>query len=193
MKQHYITRTDDIGYSYGAEKAATAAECAFDYDIEAERGIWMEPVAVAQRGLLRLLKDFQSAGVALDDYVQGTDSEPYLAARQEAASGRMPFARYIGGLLRASNIAIAHALSTDSFGVRADAALLAQANMQANIIWGTDSELSLNMPMLNTTKDLQKNHSEQRVHGRPVVGMRHAGGDDIDLHAALVLEAYGQG
>jgi hypothetical protein len=181
-----VTRADFIGYSYGADTAAVATGDAREYGVEADRSILMEPASTAERGLVALLKAFKSSESPLASYVEATESQPLFEARCLADSGLV---RYVGGLLRLSNIAIAHALSSDSFRGRLDYALLMQPEVRISLAWGGKSELTDNAAMTQTLEAMVRTHGADRLNAIVIPEMHHAGGDDIDLHAAIVLQA----
>lgn len=176
---------DVLGYSAGADEGAEAAKEMRVYGLRCMRGVWTEPVSSAQPGIMSLGKRFFKSGEALDGYVAAADSEPLLEARRRADTG-MP--RYIGGLLRPSNIAIAKALSRSHFAVRAKDALAVQPQLRALIAWGSASEITDNQCMSETVRDLERDFGPERVGHMVLRGMHHAGGDDIDLHAAIMLQ-----
>ncbi|MDB5169804.1 MAG: hypothetical protein JWN82_200 [Candidatus Saccharibacteria bacterium] len=178
-----VRTLDTLGYSYGADRAATAASEAANFEIEAERGVWAESPAVANRGL-KLLTDFARSGKVLDDYVNAAQSDPLIEARKIAHKGS---ARYWAGMARVGNLATAITLARDSFSGRALAALQEQPGMRATVAWGTASEITDNDRMEQIAHDLQTAFPG-RVGALALEGMHHAGGDDIDLHAAIMLQ-----
>lgn len=182
-----IDATEQIGYSYGAEKAATTARRANEgsYGIRVDRAVLMEPVSVVKRSLLALGRSFQRSGAHLDAAVEAASSEPLAQARQEADSG---LTRYIGGLLRLSNLAIIKSLATDKFETRVEQALNYQPTLRAAIVWGSRSELASPADLGAIVARLGRRFGQEKVAGLEMAGMYHAGGDDIDLHAAMVLQ-----
>ncbi len=173
-----------LGYSYGAETAATAAAEASKFGIAACRGVWVEPPAVVNRSVRQLLSQFRHAGHRLDEYVTAPQSRPLIEARELADKG---FMRYAGGMGRLSNMAIATTLSKDTFEPRVRSALKAQQELDVTIAWGTASEITPHERMVRMVEDLQ-GEFPLRVGALAVEGMHHAGGDDIDLHAAIMLQ-----
>lgn len=191
---------DAIGYSYGADAAASAAAEALEYTLEVDRAVLMEPASTADRGLLKLGQAFQSSEAPLQGYVDATESQPLFEARRQSDVG---MARYLGGLMRLSNVAIAHALSSNSFPARVAQALDAQPALRTTIVWGQNSELADGQNLAAAVADLHKrygrfrevygtaryHYGQPRVNSLVVPNMHHAGADDIDLHAALVLQS----
>jgi hypothetical protein len=173
-----------LGYSYGAETAATAASEAGGFEMAAHHGVWVEPPAVANRTFTQLLGDFVRSGKELDNYVAAAHSRPLNEARKLANKG---FLRYAGGMVRLSNVAIAATLKTDSFEGRARAALRTQPGLSVTVGWGTSSEIVNNERMEQLVETLRDEYP-LRVGALAVRGMHHAGGDDIDLHAAIMLQ-----
>lgn len=185
LEEERVTKLDVMGYSYGAEAAMAAASDALEHGIVVEHVVSAEPIAIAKRGLVQLVKDFARSGAPLDDYVKATDSTALLEARAHADKG---FARYAGGMLRLSNIAIAHALAQDGFLQRCEDALLQQPRMESTIAWGSASELTTTEAMSKIVLSLTADYGSKRVSGMNLTGMHHAGGDDIDLHAAIMTQ-----
>ena len=185
-----VKRTEEVGFSYGADKAAASAMRAGAFDIAAERGVWMESASAVNRGpgltgLARLGIDFISAGEELENYVAACASPPLREAREQADVG-MP--RYLLGLGRLSNLAIANALAHDGFEDRVRRALSMQPELKATVAWGTSSELADDAVMRALTERLRAAFGEERVNPLALENMHHIGCDDIDLHAAIVLQ-----
>jgi hypothetical protein len=183
LRKKGISNVATLGYSYGADTAVTAAAEAERYSLQANQGVWAESPAVLNRGTPRLISDFTSSGSELDNYVKAANSRPLNEAR-EAADASLAWA---GGMLRLSNIAIAHMLSRDSFGKRAMHAFKRAPELRATLAWGTSSELTDNDRMEDIVTTLRKKFPS-RVGAIALEGMHHAGGDDIDLHAAIMLQ-----
>jgi pimeloyl-ACP methyl ester carboxylesterase len=189
LAKNGVETATHIGYSYGADKAATAAQHAGQYDQEVPRGILMEPASVKKRSMIGLASDFGSSAKALDTYVQATASDAYREARKLADKRNHGLTGYVLGLARLSNIAISHALATDQFEHRVDKALSEQDEMKVDVVWGSESELSIDSLVLDIVDRLQTQYSHRRVRGTVVHGQKHAMGDDIFLHAALILQS----
>lgn len=192
VSQH-IHHSKQAGYSYGADKAAALSAVADRYDHEVRHGIFMEPASVVIRGLGKLLPDFMRSNAALDAYVQATQCEPYYEARRVADRQGHRLPGYFLSLLRPSNVAIAHALSLDGFEARVDAALTKQSEgehpMVVSNVWGTDSEIAIHTPMFELTNRLIEKFGPERVERTSIDGGKHAMGDDIFLHTALIMQA----
>lgn len=184
-----IDTASQIGYSYGAERAVTSAQYANRHDLNIPIGIFMEPVTAHARTLIELGRDFGRTAEPLDDYVKAANSEAYSQARQLAEKrGHGPIG-YALGLARLSNLAVAHALAKESFQDKTNAALTSQSDLKANIVWGSESEMLLAIKMRHISQVLKKRFGAQRVNALEIPGQRHAMGDDIYLHTAIVLEA----
>ena len=177
-----------VGHSYGADKAATAAGYANKYDQEVTQSILIDPASVKARSLVGLMQDFGKTASTLDAYIEAANSNALVKARELALKRHLGWAGYVIGLGRLSNIAIAHALSKEGFEERVDIALTNQANMKANIIWGTESTLAVNGLMETLTTRLINKYGEKRVISMPLMGQNHCMVDDVFLHAALVLQ-----
>lgn len=188
LSSQQITTATHIGFSYGAEKAAAAAQFADRYDQSVPRGLFMEPVALKERGLLELGRDFNSTAAALEEYVNAADSAAVVEAGLRAAEKSHGMISYMLGLLRASNIAIAHALTKDGFEERANEALTKQDQLEAHLVWGSESELAIHSLMINLAKRL-KDRFGDRVITMELESQKHAMGDDVFLHTAMVLQS----
>ncbi len=184
-----IDKATHIGFSYGAEKAAAAAQYADRYDQAVPHGLFMEPVALKERGLLELGRDFNSTATALDGYVNAAANPAGVEASERAAEKSRGMFGYILGLLRLSNIAIAHALTEDGFESRATEALVKQEQMKTHLVWGTESELALHALMTKVTKRLTDRFGLDRVSSMKMEGQKHAMGDDLFLHTTIVLQS----
>lgn len=188
LSSQQIEQATHIGFSYGAEKAAAASQYAEKYDQQVLSGLFMEPVAIKQRGLLELGRDFNSTAAALEGYVKASASKPVEEAGKRAAEKSHGLVGYGLGLLRMSNIAIAHALTKEGFENRVDNGLTSQAEMRAHLVWGTESELATHGLMIELASRLQSKFGVVRVSTMEMVGQKHAMGDDVFLHTAMVLQ-----
>jgi hypothetical protein len=189
----YLTSTgvesvEHIGYSYGADKAAVAAEFANDYDQEVMTSVHIEPVSVVKRSLAKLGAAFMSTNKELSRYVDASDTPAFKAARKESVG----MVTYSLGLARLSNLAIAQALGRDGFEGRMDRALTNQPEMKSSIIWGTDSELAIDGLVSAITGRLIAKYGGERVVPTRLPGQKHALPNDIHLQAALVLRGLGE-
>jgi hypothetical protein len=185
------------GYSYGADKAPTAAEYSDKYDQSVEQVIAMDPASVVDRkwlglkslGIIQLGLDFNSAEPAMQGYVDASDSPALIEARAQGDARHHGLLGYSVGLLRTSNIAAAKALSKGGFAGRMTKALIENPEMRADSIWGSLSELSLNGLMTAIVSNLEEQFGPGRVTGTIMEGQKHTMCDDIFLHTAMVLQA----
>lgn len=188
-----VTSVDQIGFSWGADKAAEASGPeAREYGIGVSKGVYIEPVSVVNRSAWRLLQDFRSAEPELNRYMQASDM-PAIDDRSKSALGEtMEFLRYVGGMARLSNWAIDHVLSQKSFSSRAIKVLNGHPDQKTTITiaWGSHSELVPGPAIMDEISIIHKvsQDNAKRVGTILLRGMHHAGGDDIDLHAAIVLQ-----
>lgn len=60
--------------------------------------------------------------------------------------------------------------------------------MKAHLVWGTDSELATYGLMVKLTERLQAKFGVERVSSMEMIGQKHAMGDDVFLHTAMVLQ-----
>lgn len=192
MKYFYydnIESADHIGYSYGADRAAVAAKVAADYDIASPRAILMESAASKKRSFGRLAIDFYSAGKPLDEYINAAASPPLEEAWSLVNKGIVPYSL---GLARASNLAAAKALAKPLFESRVASAMDAQPDLRLAVAWGTASEISADSIQMAAICERLRSRGliRRKVAEIAISGMQHAGADDIDLHAAIILQAY---
>lgn len=186
LHKRRVTTIDTLGYSYGADAAAAAAGEAARFALEVRHGVWAETASATSRSVGRLALDFVRSGDELDNYVNAADSMPLREARDLADTG---FPRWIGGMvLRGSNLAIARGLARGGFAHRARTAYDTQPGLHTAIAWGTASELTDSGRMEQIVSHLQTLYDTERTKALPLTGMHHAGGDDIDLHAAIMLQ-----
>jgi pimeloyl-ACP methyl ester carboxylesterase len=188
LEMQHIDPSTHIGYSYGAEKAATASIYADRYDQEVEQGIFIEPVSLKTRGLIELASDFNSTAAALGGYIGAAKTNAVYVANNRASEKSHGMLGYVVGLARLSNIAIAHALAKDYFERRTQTALENQHDMRANLIWGSESELAVNSLMVAVSQRLVDRFGPERVSPMVLEGQKHAMGDDVFLHTAMVLQ-----
>lgn len=186
LAQQQITQTQHLGPSYGADKAAVAIAESGRFDQEVSRGVLIEPVSATERSLKQLIADFGTSGGPQQDYVRQTGSMPYDEIWAE--DSKIKFAAWAGGLARVSNIAIANVLTDGRFVDRASGALEAQEKLRLSIGWGSSSELVDDQTITTVTEGLRTQFGANRVNSLRIQGMHHAGVDDIDLHAAVMLQ-----
>lgn len=190
LRNQGVKKIATLGNSYGADAAAASAAVANEYDINVTHGVWVESVAMKKRTSLELVQHIMSSERHLHRYVQDARSSALTVlheARHDGTAGRIGSARYKVGMLRASNLAIGKALVQGGFEDRATAALTAQPDMVATIGWGTASELTSTEVARPVVLSLQERFKD-RVNQLSLIDMHHAGGDNINLHAAIMLQ-----
>ena len=179
-----------IGYSYGADKALTTTLTAPHYGQTVDKLVAVEPVTIVPQNLMFLLKKFIATRHQQPRYVEQSDSKPYDELWHD--DSLLKFAAYSAGLLRLSNIAVARVLTKGGYSTRLKQALAANSDLQTVTAWGTESELIRDSLAFVTLSRFAK-HNDNSGRGRSsfmrLKGMHHAGADDIDLHAAIFLEA----
>jgi len=181
-----IKSVDHLGYSCGADKAVVASALSSEYGLTTKQQVLMEMASTRERGLLGMLKAFRSCRAPLAEYIKNTGSKPLYEARRLADVGKL---RYAGGLLRLSNVAIAKVLSQDGFSARLQESISANPDMRSTVIWGGCSELADNTYLTELMDGLKLGYGSDVIRSFVVERMLHAGGDDVDLHAAMVLQA----
>lgn len=173
LSRRQIQRVDALGYSLGATAAQGLVLAASDYGIETDKAVFAEPANTQERSLFRLLKDFAASGKELDQYVQQSESTPL----NEAIDAARDDIRFFAGLARLSNVAIARGLAKNTFDADNDLILNGQPNVQITSVFAEHSTLA----KLGKEDDL-------RIGRIMLRGAHHAAGDDIDLHAAIMLQ-----
>lgn len=179
-EENGIDWADQVGYSFGADRAMTAAT---SDAYQVRKAVAIEPASVKDRNLVKLGLAFGSTAKHLDHYVKESGTPAFEAARKDSV-GAMA---YNLGLARLSNIAIARCLSIRGFEQRTDDALEVHPETEATIAWGTESELAINGLMKPIVHRLQRSHGAQRVNPVVIEGGKHALANDIHLQAAIVL------
>lgn len=132
LEYNAIESTDQLGYSYGADRAAAVSATS---EIQIDRSVLAEPASVTRRGLRRLVRDFQSTDAGYREILTKADT-PLLADSRRLSES---FLTYVLALARLSNIALAGALSKDGFEQRTSTALHRHPEMRAHIVWGSES------------------------------------------------------
>lgn len=161
-----------VGYSLGAHKALTAIEQAPAYGLEVRQSALIEPVGY---GGINLLKRFFATGAQAETFVNQSNSTAYYDARES-----LSMVRYGIGLLRLTNLAIGAALMRGDFKDRA----LQIFPEHAEKIWvaaGEESELAKSDELENICEITNARFARIQT-------MPHAGGEDVYLHAALMLQ-----
>lgn len=175
-----IEYIDHAGYSYGALKAVISAGRSYR---QVKNVVAIEPV-VGDRSLLKLGADFLSTNKELKRYLDATELPIFLEAHKDGV-GMLAYSR---GLLRLTNIAIAHSLTHPKFDERVDDALEKKSRMNTTIVWGSESELALDGLTSAIVAKLQVKYGVTRVKAIRLAGQKHALANDVHLHAALILE-----
>jgi hypothetical protein len=179
-----IRRADQIGESYGADKAAAAAEHAGLYGVETIRAVMVEPVSVVKSGLIKMGWTFQSTSKHADKYLEPVRARSLTFKSAEKLRYR-PKLYPIGVVGRLSNLAVGHALGMQGFEGRVNRAMEANHKLKTGISWGTDSEFDRNNRRFEITRRLIKKYGRDRVVPMPVVYETHAMNLDLFLNAAI--------
>ncbi|HSH18063.1 MAG TPA: hypothetical protein VK978_01630 [Candidatus Saccharimonadales bacterium] len=164
-----------LGYWSGADKAAATATAAAEINIKTTAGVYIEPASIKKQNILALAGRFGASG-----------AEPSTAVRDKEKL--MGFVAFSAGLLRLSNIAVAKALAHGGFEERAATSMERNPGMHMTIGWGSASELVDDDAMQQAADILQIYFGANWVRTLWLEGMQHAGADDIDLHAAIMLQ-----
>jgi len=218
LRESGITDTRHIGSSYGAAKTMVASMKAHEFGINVSQAVAIDPPNVYPRTLAELAKAFKSTctDYELEEHEQlrlfGHEKvERVNKLRNAIARPGIPavieahrladkgLVRYVLGLLRPTNIAIATALTEQryGFGAAAGTALRKQPNMRAATFWGTKSELADDESMAKLTEYLDEKYTvkndkgekiDSRFFGASVQNMYHADINDVDLQTGLILQ-----
>jgi hypothetical protein len=181
-EQEKIERVDQIGYSYGVDKAVAVAR----YDaFEVPHTVAIEPASVVQRGVMKLGLTFGSTAKALKGYVNANELPAFLAAREESIGGM----EYNSGLLRLTNIATARGIAKGGFEMDLDEAMVVQDSMKTILAWGSESELAPDNVMVRLAQTFADNYGPHRVEAIRLPGQKHALANDVHLQAAIVAHA----
>jgi hypothetical protein len=192
-----ITTSAELGYSYGADKAAAVAGLAPDFDHQVTRGVFVEPPSLITQRRTQMAAAFMTTARVQPKYIKDTECEPYIELRKKelpetnleqiAALGRgLP---YLAGLLRVTNRAIWSVLAQGGYENRLQEAVEANPDGRFTTAWGTLSELVDDAKMLQAVMDFRSDHplGDHTSYIR-LRGAHHAGGDNIYLHTATMLQ-----
>lgn len=184
-----ITEVEHIGYSLGADKAATASARAGDFDICVRNGVFIESITAERRSLLSLAIRFAKTTSTLEANVKASNSDVLLEARQLSDHG---FIRYALGYFDPTNVAIVRCLTGQGIVQRTLDALRLQPELRAAIVWGAASELTPLAVMQRVARELEHSEFGQRISTLVIEGMGHNSCENINLHAAIVLQGIRQ-
>jgi pimeloyl-ACP methyl ester carboxylesterase len=172
-----IEALDHVGYSYGADLAATAA---WQANHRVGNVITIEPVSSIDRNILKLALAFGRTGKALDGYVKTNELPTFEAARKDSPG----LLTYSAGLARLSNIAIARGLGDGAFYSRMYDAIADHPEAHGTVAWGTESELVDQVELRYEVERLQNLNG--RVDAMILPGQKHTLVNDLALQAAIV-------
>ena len=184
-----ITDVEHIGYSLGADKAAVASACSGAFDMCVRNGVFIESITTERRSLLSLATRFAKTTSTLEANVKASNSDVLLEARQLSNQG---FIRYTLGYFDPTNVAIVRCLTGQGFVHRMLDALRLQTELRAVIACGTASELTPYAVMQRIADELKHSEFGQRVSTLLIEGMNHNSCENINLHAAIVLQGIRQ-
>lgn len=173
-----------LGYSAGAELAVASAQHAANYDVGADIAVVAEAPGLHPRSLGRLVTDFLATGSQLEEYIERSQSPPLNEARTQMGGN---VGLYIAGLLRGTNIAFAHAMSQGKTGERLSDALSRHKSLRATVAYNGESGLVYPDGAKKVVSTLRGAYQD-RVSEFVVPGAPHAAADNINFHAALMLQ-----
>lgn len=186
LDQVGVTNTAHLGWSYGADKAAVSIAGSGECRQTVSSGVLIEPASLAKRSLAELVKAFGKSGSTQQAYVKQAGGRPYDEVWAE--DSMLKFAAWGAGLARLSNIAIAKAIAHGGFEDRVHTAMARQPDVHMTIGWGTESEITPNDLAAKAAGRLASKFGQDRIRTMELRGMHHAAVDDIDLHAAIMLQ-----
>lgn len=174
LRTHGAKRLHQVGFSYGALKAAIESQYLPEGSVDSL--VLIDPVA-RPRSVVRLARDFAKTYGPLGKYVNQVELETYHRARGDAAQNR----NHRKALLRPINRAIGFLLArTDIFKLLA-AVIERHPAASVSVAWGVASELGDDARMLaKLAPDIRQIRLK---------GLEHALANDIFLYAAIVRDS----
>lgn len=184
-KEVAVESTNELGYSLAADMGATASAHAARFGIAVDHGVFVGSAAGARWNPFKLGAGFYATGKELDEYRADAACPPYNEAY---AYENDEWLRLYGrGLARLSNAVIFATLARGGFYDRVDAGLEAQPAMHTVVGWGSLDEISIDAVNIRETAKLQEKYGS-RVAAMRLDGVHHAGADNINFHAAFMLQ-----
>jgi len=171
-----------IGYSYGALKALVTASYADPASIQ--QLVLLDPVA-HPRGPRQLLGDFNATFASLGEYVNRTELQTFLDARQDAVRR----VEYTKGIMRPVNLAIGFMLARADFIPLLERVLQKHPTLKVYVAWGSKSELGNDAHMKASLHNLAHDIAKGRVRSLRLEGDTHAFANDLHVYAAIVHDA----
>lgn len=171
-----------VGYSFGALKALLMAR--YGQPDEVKKLVLLDPVAHS-RGLKQLLGDFKNTFKPLGEYVNRTELQTFLDARDDAAA----LVKYTAGLYRPVNIAIGIMLARVDFISLLKTVLQRLPKLAVTVAWGTKSELGNDAHLKANLHVLAHEEAKGRVEALRLTGDTHAFANDLALYTAIVHDA----
>jgi hypothetical protein len=158
-----VTSSVQLGYSFGADKAAVTSSTAPQANQTVTRGVFIEPSSIEKQPITRLLKRFMASSSELWSYVDQSESASYSDVRavEKKITNAPSTIAWFAGLARPTNRAIAQVLANGQFDIRIGDAI--NANPGGKFVMNRFGSMVLR-------------------------NMHHAGGDDVDLHAAIMMQ-----
>jgi hypothetical protein len=186
LHQQKLESAIHAGESYGADKAVSAAENSAKKDLEAVTSLAIEPVSVAEKGLIKMGLTFMRTGKRAENYLSPLRavSHAFVSAEQLRES---PLT-YALGLARLSNLAVGAALGKSGFKERLKNAMSANEEFKAGIAWGTASEFDTENEREQIVENLINEFGEDRISAMPLKGQTHAMNLDPLLNSAIYAQ-----
>lgn len=177
-----IEEANQIGYSYGVEKALKMASTV---NAKVSEVVAIEPVSLRRMSVPRLGRTFMSTDKGLQKHKADAESPVYKEARRDA----IKLARYTLGLVTPTNLAISKYMARGEFSKHAHEALTDQPDARLHLVWGTETEFRTGETMPWAALDLAEQHNPFNIKTMPLKDGKHALANDVYLQAAIVLES----
>ena len=186
-ERNRIESADNVGYSYGVDRAIAAINHPSAF--ETENLVLIEPASAKRRllGSLSLGLAFLRSNGALGTYTKAPGLEIFDEARHDPESMKM--IPYLRGLLYPTNRAIAKYIADGHFEPTLRSAIENEPWMATTVAWGTKSELGNDYRMEKLTIELEEDYGPQRIRPIRIKDARHALANDVHLQAAIVNQA----
>ena len=184
LDEHDVTQVNWAGVSFGAKMAAAAGAAAITRARHAVgRIVAIEPPDIIPRSFPDLALTFLSTRHGLEHHRSKLTDPAFVEAL-----GREPgLLQYIGSLACPTNLAVAQAITHDSFASDIQTVLEASPDTAVTVAWGTASELARHDSMSKACEQMGASHGGRLT---PIVleGLKHALCYDIDLVNTLLVQ-----
>ena len=184
LEENSVARVNWAGVSFGAKMAAAAGAAAAARGSHiVNRIVAIEPPDIIPRSFPDLALTFLSTRHGLEHHKSKLTDDAFV----EALKREPGLLQYIGSLACPTNLAVAQAITHDSFASDIQAVLETSPDTSVTVAWGTASELACHESMKQACEHLEASHGG-RI--KPIVleGLKHALCYDIDLVNTLLVQ-----